>query len=120
MTEKDAIAMLRALGYRVSKPKPRAVKKNRIGPTFVATFADGAVTRMSVWCMPDNLDYDRGVLLSNVAYESRARQRQNGTNAVLPPIVSARFEMDGRTLATYGKPRAGDVLVDWANMALAA
>jgi hypothetical protein len=103
MTEQEAIAMLRALGYRVTKTKPKTVKKNRVGPTFVAKFADGQVTRMSIWTTLDNLDYERGVRMSQAAYESRMRQKHGPRKRFATPIVSAHFEQDGETLATYGQ-----------------
>jgi hypothetical protein len=56
----QALATVRAAGYRVSKPKPRKTK-SRVGPTFVATFADGQVTRMSTFTSLENLDIDRGL-----------------------------------------------------------
>jgi hypothetical protein len=102
MTESEAIVFLRAQGYRVTKPKPKVVK-DRVGPTFVATFADGEVTRMSIFTSLSSLDYGRGIRLAQAAYESRARRRANGTNAIVPPIVAAHFEQDGMTLANYGQ-----------------
>ena len=96
----EAIAQVRAAGYRVSKPKAKS--KGRVGPTFVAEFADGTITRMSTFTSPANLDVDRGVRLSQAAYEARARRRFGGSlRPVLPPIVRARFERDGKTLASY-------------------
>jgi len=116
MNEQAAIALLRTMGYRVSKPKAKVVK-DRVGPTFVARFADGEVTRMSVFTSLAKLDYDRAARLSCAAYESRARRKATGTNAVLPPIVAAHFEQDGNIIARYGQ---GDGLVNWARQALAA
>ena len=97
----EAIAQVRAAGYRVSS-KPKAKSNGRVGPTFVAEFADGTITRMSTFTSPANLDVDRGVRLSQAAYEARARRRFGGSlRPVLPPIVRARFERDGKTLASY-------------------
>src|SRR5262249_26981717 len=43
------------------------------GPTFVATFADGVVTRMSVYAENETTpDLERGKTLARYAYESRA------------------------------------------------
>jgi hypothetical protein len=92
MTVNDAIALLKANGYRVTKPKTRI--KDRVGPTFVARFADGQVTRMSTFTSLVRLDYDRGLRLSHAAYESRTKQ-------VPPSIVSAHFEQDGEILQRY-------------------
>ena len=92
----EASKTVRAAGYRVSKPKkPKIFRdgKNRVGPTFVAEFADGTITRMSVFTPPD-LDWGRGERLSIAAYQSRFR-----THEVPPAIISARFEQDGKVLA---------------------
>jgi hypothetical protein len=61
MQIEQAISIVKAAGYRVTKPKPKA--KTRVGPTFVARFADGQVTRMSTFTSLDKLDYGRGVRL---------------------------------------------------------
>jgi hypothetical protein len=83
MTTQEAIALLKANGYRVTKPKTKA--KDRVGPTFVAHFADGQVTRKSTFTSLVKLDYDRGVRLSEAAYESRTKQ-------VPVAIVASHFE----------------------------
>jgi hypothetical protein len=55
----QALSTVRAAGYRVSKP--RALKrKDRVGPTFVAIFTDGTVTRMSTYTSLEKLDVERG------------------------------------------------------------
>ena len=121
----DALTAVKAAGYRVSKPrKPKIFKrgKDRVGPTFVAEFADGTTTRMTTFTSIERLDWDRGVRLSQAPYQSRWRTRmlaqyreQNGglrltrwqyrENAInliapVPPaIISARFEQDGKVLA---------------------
>jgi hypothetical protein len=65
-------------------------------PVFVATFADGEVTRMTVFCAPDNLDVERGMKLAQCAYESRAKK-------VPPAFTKARFEQagTGTVIKTY-------------------
>jgi hypothetical protein len=63
-------------------------------PSFIATFADGQQTRMTVNTRFD-LDVGRGIRLAQYAYESRTGHRP-------PEMTSARFESDGVTLATYG------------------
>ena len=64
-------------------------------PTFVATFADGEVTRMSVFTSREKLDMERGVRLSRHAYSSRVRKDP-------PVILEAHFESaDGEVLAEY-------------------
>src|SRR5262249_47315237 len=88
----EAIAQVRAAGYRVSKPKAKS--KGRVGPTFVAKFADGTITRMSTFTSLEKLDWDRGERLSLAAYQSRFR-----TCEAPPAIISARFEQDGKVLA---------------------
>jgi len=105
MTLDQALEMVRTAGYRVTKAKPRKPSgkvKNRVGPTFVATFADGQVTRMSTFTSLTNLDVARGVRLSRAAYESRARGRfGKSLQRVPPPIIRAHFEQDGNVLVTY-------------------
>lgn len=117
MTELEkALTLVRAAGYRVTKPKPK--KRDRVGPTFVAEFADGEVTRMSTFTALDKLDWQRGVRLAQAAYESRSRQRELAIAAAdaesrplprslppfPPPIIAARFEQDGKVLAEYDRP----------------
>ena len=63
-------------------------------PTFVATFADDEVTRMSVFTSREKPDGGRGVCLARAAYESRMKQ-------AAPPIVEALFERDGEVLEHY-------------------
>ena len=63
----EAIKTVRAAGYRVSKPrKPKIFKrgKDRVGPTFVAEFADDVITRMSTFTSLEKLDWGRGERLS--------------------------------------------------------
>ena len=93
----EAIKTVKAAGYRVSKPRKSKIfkrGKTRVGPTFVAEFADGTVTRMSTFTSLEKLDWDRGERLSIAAYQSRWR-----TNNVPPAILSERFEQDGVVLA---------------------
>ena len=93
----EALATVKAAGYRVSKPrKSKTFKrgKDRVGPTFVAEFADGEVTRMTTCCSPENLDWKRGERLSQAAYQSRRQ-----THDAPPAIISAWFEQDGEVLA---------------------
>jgi hypothetical protein len=73
MRIEDAIACLKAAGYRVSKPKPRV--KDRVGPTFVACFADGQVTRMSTFTSLANLE--RSKYPSAGEWISKANPRTN-------------------------------------------
>jgi hypothetical protein len=100
-----AIAMVKAAGYYVARPKASKIPrpKNRVGPTFVAEFADGTTTRMSVYTQLKKLDWDRGARLSQAAWEARWRARERRPYWVIAPapptIVSARFEQDGAVLA---------------------
>jgi DNA-binding transcriptional regulator YdaS (Cro superfamily) len=119
----EAIAVVKAAGYHVKKPrKSKQRPKKRVGPTFVAEFADGVVTRMSTFTSLEKLDWNRGERLAQAAYESRWRTRvlaqyhkQNGglrltrwqyrENAInliapVPPaIIAEHFEQDGKVLA---------------------
>src|SRR5262249_23456716 len=102
----EAIKTLRAAGYRVSKPRKQKNSKrgrDRVGPTFVALFACGETTRMSVYSSLEQLDWERGLRLSQAAYESpwRTPVRVQGVPplSALPPIISAHFEQDGVVLA---------------------
>ena len=52
-------------------------------PAFVAVFADGETTRMTVFQAGKTLNLSRGVRLARAAYESRTKKTP-------PPIVEAR------------------------------
>jgi len=97
MNLEDAIACLKANGYRVTKPGTRRSKtKDRVGPTFVAIFADGAKTRMSCCCSDEKPDWARGEALARAAYASRNRFSFNLDLAVACPAIAASwFERDG-------------------------
>jgi hypothetical protein len=101
----NALTIVKAAGFCVSKPKsfkPKTPKpKNRVGPTFVAHFRGGEVTRMSTFTSLTNLDVGRGLHLSQAAYEARARRSGGSLPLPPPPIVCAHFEQDGVVLATY-------------------
>jgi transcriptional regulator with XRE-family HTH domain len=101
-----AARFLRHLVAAQGKPnKTRKAKgskaKGRAGPTFVARFSDGEITRMSTFTPLENLDVGRGLRLARAAYEARARRSGGRLPPVPPPIVHAHFERDGETLATY-------------------
>ena len=109
-----ALKTVKEAGYRVSKPRKSKIfkrGKDRVGPTFVAEFADGTMTRMSVFCSPTALDWVRGERLAHVAYDSRWRRarhiRVDFIEPVLPAIVAAYFEQDGVVLAR--RPDGGAV-----------
>jgi hypothetical protein len=73
-------------------------------PTFVAQFADGEVTRMSVFSQPSKLAIGRGVRLAQHAYRSRTRKKRGS-------IVGARFEQDGAVLAEYTAEQLAEVVL---------
>ena len=105
----EAIKMLKAAGYRVSKPrKPKVFKrgKNRVGPTFVAEFADGTTVRMTTHSAPEKLDWERGERLARHAWAARHKIPSDRNSAELsklaPPINICRFERDGVVLAQRG------------------
>ena len=93
----DALKTVRAAGYRVSRRSPKHPKhnKDRVGPSFVAEFADGTVTRMSTFTSLEKLDWARGERLSQAAYQSRRQTRETP-----PAIIAMRFEQDGVVLGT--------------------
>jgi hypothetical protein len=65
------------------------------GPTFVCTFADGTVTRMSAYCAK-GLDLARAIKVAHAAYESRRKKAP-------PGIFGCRFEdpLSGVVLKEY-------------------
>jgi Helix-turn-helix domain len=89
----EALAVVRAAGFRVSKPKS-SNHKSHVGPTCVTEFADGTITRLSTFTSIEKPDWDRGMRLAQAAYQSR----HPGT-LVLPAIISVHFEHDGKVLA---------------------
>ena len=111
----EAIGLIKAAGYRVSKPKAKSKpkSKDRVGPTCVAKFADGEITRMSTYTSLTRLDWARGERLSQAAYRSRWRRRQRIytpypiVEPVPPAIIVMHFEQDGVVLAR--RPADGGV-----------
>ena len=73
------------------------------GPTFVATFADGAVTRMSVYAEDATApDLERAKTLARYAYRSRTGKRP-------PAFIKAHFEqVDGTVLVSYSAIELND------------
>jgi hypothetical protein len=90
MNLEQALACVKAAGFRVSKPKPR--KQSRVGPTCVTQFADGSVYRMTTHTNEERLDYARGQKLCAWAWASRHK------HDCVPPIVAVHFERDGERL----------------------
>jgi len=73
------------------------------GPTFVATFADGAVTRMSVYAENETTpDLERGKTLARHAYRSRTGKQP-------PAFTKAHFEQaDGTVVVSYSAIELND------------
>jgi hypothetical protein len=88
----QALKIVRAAGYRVSRPKLK--KQFRVGPTCVVKFADGVVTRMTTHCDDDKLDYDRGFNLCLAAWQSRTR-----SGNMVPGVHAVHFERDGKVIS---------------------
>ena len=63
-------------------------------PTFVATFEDDVVTRMTVFGTPDDPDVERGKKLARYAYESRTKKPP-------PAFLKAHFEQAGVVFRAY-------------------
>jgi hypothetical protein len=107
----EALALIKAAGYRASKPRAKPKRKpkskDRVGPTCVAEFNDGTVTRMTTFTSLKNFDWNRGERLSQAAWQSRWRMHKRtevGRLVTLwaptpPAIVVMRFEeQDGTVL----------------------
>jgi hypothetical protein len=88
----QALQLVRAAGYRVTKPKQRKLTSR--GPTCVVQFADGTQCRMTTHCRDDALDYERGIRLCQAAWSARKALPM----AQAPAIISAHFERDGDVL----------------------
>jgi hypothetical protein len=87
-----ALRLVKAAGYRVTKPKQRKLTSR--GPTCVVKFADGVLCRMTTHCRDDALDFQRGINLCKAAWSTR----QALPMAQAPQVVSAHFERDGEVL----------------------
>src|SRR5262249_5394561 len=83
-----------ARGAVMPKTKKQAEPLAAGSPTFVATFADGEVTRMTVFCPPDDVDVERGKKLARYAYESRTKKTP-------PAFLKAHFEHAGVVFKAY-------------------
>lgn len=107
MSLEDALKVVRAAGYQVSKPQPRRQKKTRVGPTCVVRFGDGGEYRMTTYCDDEQPDYDHGLKLCQEAWRSRHKigwSAHHHTffpvegwtgNTSPPPVASIHFERDG-------------------------
>lgn len=123
---KAAVALLKAAGFRISKPKAKQ-PKGRVGPSFEAAFADGQTVRMTVFSDVHKLDWERGRRIAVAAWRARMWQlmvaplysqastmteKEYEYEAALarlvaelpeqeltpPRVVSLRFERDGKVL----------------------
>ena len=92
MTLDLALQIVKAAGYRVTKPKSRRLTSR--GPTCVVRFADGTQCRMTTHCRDEALDWDRGLYLCKAAWSSRRKLPV----AQAPQVISAHFERDGNVL----------------------
>jgi hypothetical protein len=81
-------------GEFMPKTKKQATPPLFGWPTFVATFADGEVTRMTVFTTPDYLDVERGKKLACYAYQSRTKKPP-------PAFLKAHFEQAGVVFRAY-------------------
>ena len=88
----QALQLVKAAGYRVTKPKSRKLTSR--GPTCVVRFADGTLCRMTTHCRDDALDWQRGINLCKAAWSSRKALPVEQA----PQVVSAHFERDGHIL----------------------
>lgn len=88
MDLKTALEMVKAAGYRVTKPAAKKLKT--VGPTFVAYWSDQVVTRMSIHTTDEKPDVERAIRVSRAAYESRTKYK--GT----AKLVRGHFERGGR------------------------
>ncbi len=91
-----AIAIVKAAGYTVTKPRAKRVKLTKVGPTFVADWSDGIRTRMSIHTNDEKPDLERAIKVSRAAYESRTKGLGFAT------MTQGTFERDGETLHHYG------------------
>jgi hypothetical protein len=95
---------------RAPFPKPPPASAS---PIFVARFADGVETRVSIYSALDPLDVERGITIAKAAYSSRTRTPM----AAAPAFLEAHFDdRDGVLLASYtaeqlngGKKKEGAV-----------
>jgi hypothetical protein len=95
--QRQKIAHLMALYHLSAHDLMPPITAEQANPIFIARLANGHETCTEVFCSPDKLDITQGVMLARRAFD-----RLMGA----PPeyeIVSARFEWQGRVLATYNE-----------------
>ena len=129
----DGCGMNCALGRR-SRGRRLSFSETQMSnqsPTFVATFADGEVTRMSIYHAEGCATFDlrRGIKLATAAYVSRARRRDtalgfDGAPVTVPTIVGGHFEDVGHepaiVLAEYSEAQIMDENSAMTNSAIVA
>jgi hypothetical protein len=100
----DALAVVKAAGYRVRKlsaPK----RKNQVGPTCAVAFSDGTTVRMTTSTSLEKLDWSRGERLARQAWASRHKVPLDLDSAELakiaPAISACCFEQGDKVLAQY-------------------
>lgn len=91
----DAIKMVKAAGYTVTKQRAKKVKLATVGPTFVANWSDGVQTRMSIHTNDEKPDLRRAIRVSHAAYDSRTK------GWGFASIVSDHFERGGKVLHRF-------------------
>ena len=93
----EAIAMVKAAGYTVRKQViSRKKALSKVGPTFVARWTDGEVTRMTIHCTDEKPDLGRAVRVSWAAYDARTKGQ-----GFARAIEKGYFERDGIPLHEY-------------------
>src|SRR4051812_43838586 len=103
MELQEAIALVKASGFTVSKPREKKLKT--VGPTFVAHWLDGVVTRMSIHTTDENPDFRRAIRVSHAAYESRTKGLGFSTM-----ITEGHFMRGNKTLSSIWLTDAADYL----------
>jgi hypothetical protein len=104
MELEQALALVKAAGFRISKPRAPKAESQR-GPTCVVQFADGEICRMTTYS-PKALDYDRGIRQCQAAWLLRLTGTAMGDLTQTPPVKSCHFERDGHVIARYGEAMA--------------
>jgi hypothetical protein len=73
-----ALRLVRAAGYRVTKPKRKLTSR---GPRCVVRFADGTLCRMTTHCRDDALDFERGIRAVQSSVEYAAQPADGASSA---------------------------------------
>jgi hypothetical protein len=91
VAEDLAFDVLQQVEHQLAEAASRNRSTDMAGPTFVARFADGQETKMSIYAPHNKLDVGRGVRLAQHAYRSRMK-------AEPPALLEAHFEREGQVL----------------------